>query len=60
MLQEWLKKANTGEYETTSWQVLVNAVEHSAGGGNPRLAGELALKGKSSIETHRSTSYPAG
>ena len=42
MLQEWLKKGNTGEYEIPSWQVLVNAVEHSAGGGNPRLAGELA------------------
>ena len=45
MLQEWLKKGNTGEYETPSWQVLVDAVEHSAGGGNPRLAGELAIKG---------------
>ena len=42
MLQEWLKKGITGEYETPSWQVLVDAVEHSAGGGNPRLAGEPA------------------
>lgn len=42
MLQEWLKKGNTEEYEVPSWQVLVDAVEHSAGGENPRLAGELA------------------
>ena len=42
MLQEWLKKGNTEDYETPSWRVLVDAVEHSAGGGNPRLAGELA------------------
>ena len=27
-----------------SWQVLVDAVEHSAGGENPRLAEELAKK----------------
>jgi len=45
MLQELLKKGNTEEYEKPSWQVLVDAVEHSAGGGNPRLAGELAKKG---------------
>ena len=44
MLQEWLKKGYTGEYEVPSWQVLVDAVEHSAGGENPRLAGELAKK----------------
>ena len=42
MLQEWLKKGNTEEYEIPSWRVLVDAVEHSAGGGNPNLAGELA------------------
>ena len=44
MLQEWLKKGYTGEYEVPSWQVLVDAVEHSAGGENPRLAAELATK----------------
>ena len=44
MLQEWLQKGYTGEYEVPSWQVLVDAVEHSAGGENPRLAGELAKK----------------
>jgi len=49
MLQEWLKKGNTGEYEKPSLQVLVNAVEHSAGGGNPRVAGELAIKGSFSV-----------
>ena len=45
MLQEWLLQGNTEDYETPSWRVLVDAVEHSAGGGNPRLAGELAIKG---------------
>ena len=44
MLQEWLQKGYTGEYEVPSWQVLVDAVEHSSGGENPRLAGELARK----------------
>ena len=44
MLQEWLKKGNMGEYEVPSWQVLVDAVEHSAGGENPRLAAKLATK----------------
>ena len=44
MLQEWLQKGYTGEYEIPSWQVLVDAVEHSAGGENPRLAAELAKK----------------
>ena len=44
MLQEWLKKGYTEEYEVPSWQVLVDAVEHSAGGENPKLAGELAKK----------------
>ena len=44
MLQEWLKKGYTGEYEVPSWQVLVDAVEHSAGGENPRLAAKLATK----------------
>ena len=42
MLQEWLLQGNTEDYETPSWRVLVDAVEHSAGGGNPRLAEELA------------------
>ena len=44
MLQEWLQKGYTGEYEVPSWQVLVDAVEHSAGGENPRLAAKLAAK----------------
>jgi len=49
MLQEWLKKGNTEDYETPSWRVLVDAVEHSAGGGNPRVAGELVIKGSFSV-----------
>ena len=44
MLQEWLQKGYTGGYEVPSQQVLVDAVEHSAGGENPRLASKLATK----------------
>lgn len=41
-MKEWLH--NTGEYQIPSWQALVDAVEHSAGGANQKLARELAAK----------------
>jgi len=59
MLQEWLLPRNTEDYETPSWRVLVDAVKHSAGGGNPKLAGELAIKASAPVPTVQSPAQPS-
>ena len=44
-LTEWLQKAyNTTRFGDPSWKLLVKAVAHPAGGNNPALAQQIALK----------------
>ena len=43
VLTEWLNKAyNTARFGEPSWQLLVAAVAHPAGGNNPALAQHIA------------------
>ena len=45
VLTEWLNKAyNTARFGEPSWQLLVAAVAHPAGGNNPTLAQDIARK----------------
>ena len=45
ILTEWLQKAyNTTRFGDPSWELLVEAVAHRAGGNNPALAQDIALK----------------
>ena len=45
VLQEWLKRIqNVQRHGCPSWYLLVKAVAHPAGGGNPALADTIAQK----------------
>ena len=45
VLAEWLKKAyNTSRFGDPSWNLLVDAVAHPAGGNNRALAEHIATK----------------
>ena len=45
VLTQWLQKAyNTTRFGDPSWKLLVEAVAHPAGGNNPALAQQIALK----------------
>ena len=46
MIATWLQ----GGLLPTTWQVLVDAVEHKAGGGNPRLAKHIAAEVAKSVK----------
>ena len=47
MLATWLQKNyNVKRFEKPTWAKLVEAVGHSAGGGNPSLAMEIARRHK--------------
>ena len=42
MLQAWLQQQyDTKKFGQPSWELLCKAVEHSAGGNNPALAGSI-------------------
>ena len=44
VLTQWLKRAyNTNRFGAPSWQLLVAAVDHPAGGNHPALAQTIAL-----------------
>ena len=44
VLTQWLKRAyNTNRFGAPSWQLLVTAVDHPAGGNHPALAQTIAL-----------------
>ena len=46
MIATWLQ----GGLLSSTWQVLVDAVEHEAGGGNPRLAKHIAAEVAKSVK----------
>ena len=47
MLSTWLRRSyNVRRFGEPTWVKLVEAVSHSAGGGNPRLAMEIARRHK--------------